>query len=778
VSNGARTAERLQKADHPRRSPYQGLLPYREDDAAYFFGRDTAREVVIDNLLAYRLSILYGPSGVGKSSLLQAGVIRHLHEEGRRQLASGSAPEYAAVMFSSWSGDPVAGLQRAIRNTLEKLSPDLARGLPDGSLSDLISAAGDRIDGSLLIILDQFEEYFLYHPRDDETKGSFDDELALALTRREVPASCLISIREDALAQLDRFAGRIPNLLDNLVRVDHLDAAAAREAIEGPIEQWNRLEEEEPVRIEPQLVEAVLEGVQTGRVRAGDSDPGGALTDGARDGRIQTPYLQLVLTRLWEEEARAGSRVLRLETLERLGGAERIVATHLDAAMATLSRREQLVAARVLRYLVTPSGTKIAHETNDLAEYAELPEPAVTTVLERLTREARILQPVGDSRYEIYHDALAGPIVEWRTRWEARRARAREIRRLFAAVCLAAAALALLSVAKSVNELELATIDARFDLRGPERPPGDLAVVAIDDKTFQDLNLQWPFPRDVHGEVIDRIARDRPKVIAYDVQFTEPAEDPKEDIALSEAIADADDRVVLATTEVGDSGQTNILGGNEVLREIRAKPAQGHLPEDPGGVLRRVPYSVDGLKALAVVATETATGRRVDPDDFGGRGAWIDYYGPPRTIRPESFSRIAQGKMPRGFFRDKFVVIGPAAPSLQDIHPTSTSNDDEMSGAEIQASAIDTVRRGLPLKEPPNVVGVALIALLALLPPLVSLRLSRIGTIIVAAGAGGLYLIAAQLAFDAGLVLPVAYSVGALVFSSLAVLLLDAGRRV
>ena len=84
---------------------------------------------------------------------------------------------------------------------------------------------------------------------------------------------------------------------------------------------------------------------------------------------IETPYLQLVMTRLWKEEMRAGSTVLHLATLERLGQSERIVKTHLDETMRTLPRFARYVAARAFHHLVTPSGSKIAHSCGDLAAY-------------------------------------------------------------------------------------------------------------------------------------------------------------------------------------------------------------------------------------------------------------------------------------------------------------------------------------------------------------------------------------------------------------------------
>ena len=138
---------------------------------------------------------------------------------------------------------------------------------------------------------------------------------------------------------------------------------------------------------------------------------------------VEAPYLQLVLNRLWDEERREGSRRMRLQTLERLGGADRIVRTHLDTALGALPRDEQDLAARSFRYLVTPSGTKIAHRITDLAEYEQIPATQLEPLIDRLAGDVRILRPAGDGRYEIYHDALAGPIADWQRRWQAQKRR-------------------------------------------------------------------------------------------------------------------------------------------------------------------------------------------------------------------------------------------------------------------------------------------------------------------------------------------------------------------
>jgi hypothetical protein len=411
----------------PPAAPYIGLMPYAEKDAPLFFSREAEREIITANLIASRLTLLYRASGVGKSSVLHAGVAYHLRQLAQQHLAEHGTPEFVVVVFSAWRDDPLVGLADGIRDAVANaLNVHTLESVPPSrSFTQTLQAWLERVDGDLLIILDQFEEYFLYHPQEDG-EGTFAIEFPRAVNRPDLRANFLVSIREDSLAKLDRFKGRIPNLFDNYLRIEHLDREAARMAIENPIERYNRLQvtDEQRVSIEAALVEAVLDQLRTGQVMLGES--GGGIVKGEKaETRIETPYLQLVMTRLWNEEMRTGSHVLRLETLNRLGGAERIVKTHLDMTMSALPPNEEDIAARVFHYLVTPSGTKIAHSVRDLAEYAKLPETRLAPVLEKLSGTAiRILCPVAPPaglpvalRYEIFHDVLAPAIMDWRARY-------------------------------------------------------------------------------------------------------------------------------------------------------------------------------------------------------------------------------------------------------------------------------------------------------------------------------------------------------------------------
>jgi adenylate cyclase len=72
------------------------------------------------------------------------------------------------------------------------------------------------------------------------------------------------------------------------------------------------------------------------------------------------------------------------------------------------------------------------------------------------------------------------------------------------------------------EDSELDTIDARFAIRGDLDPAEDIAIVGIDDQSFRELGEQWPFPRTLHAQAIRELDADGARVIAYDVQFTEP----------------------------------------------------------------------------------------------------------------------------------------------------------------------------------------------------------------------------------------------------------------
>ena len=276
-----------------------------------FFGRDHERDAVVANLAGEQAHVLYGPSGVGKSSLLRAGVAQRLR-------AVTGTP---TIVHDAWADEPAEALAASVRAAC----PDLG---PTAGLVDTVAAAAQQ-HGEVYLLLDQFEDYFAHHP-----DGSLGHELPELLSRPGLRVNVLIALRDDALAELDVFTGRLPGLFGNLLRLERLERREARSAVVGPLERFGELTRGS-YEAEPALVEALLDEVAV-------EPPGlnGDATAAAGD-PVEAPFLQLVLERLWDVESAAGSTSLRLETFRRLGGAEPILRDHVQGTLERLPEADR-----------------------------------------------------------------------------------------------------------------------------------------------------------------------------------------------------------------------------------------------------------------------------------------------------------------------------------------------------------------------------------------------------------------------------------------------------
>jgi len=410
-------------------APYAGLRPYSEDDAPFFFGRERVGQILVDNLRAKRLTLVYGASGVGKSSVLRAGVQYQLHRLAQENVELKGTPQFAVAVFQEWresKDDPIGGLRACVRNAVRRALGDPAVEIasPSTSLAESFQGLARRVGGDLLIILDQFEDYFLVAGQANG-EGTFSYELQRLVNRPDLRVNFLLSIREDAYSKLECFKEDISSIFDNSIEIEHLDVEAARSAITGPIKQYNRFYAagDQQIDIEPELVEEVLSQVRTGYLSMADathSDITEKTVASGSKATIETPFLQLVMTALWKAEMRQGSRILRGQTLDDLHGAEKIVKTHLEQTLSKLSESEKTLAAGAFSYLVTPSGEKRPYTAFDIASALDLDAGQLTSLLEKLARgNNRVVRSFaspdrkGESAYEIFHDVLARPVLDW-----------------------------------------------------------------------------------------------------------------------------------------------------------------------------------------------------------------------------------------------------------------------------------------------------------------------------------------------------------------------------
>jgi hypothetical protein len=403
----------MNAAADPRQNPYVGLDPFESAHAAYFFGRQRESKIIADHVLARPITVLYGPSGVGKSSILNVGLpvaLQQIAELARRENAEAFREE------SELGGD--VGLPVSHRVELDWIVRNLREWQePVDATSLLMTWAAETASRPVLIILDQFEEYFLYGSRGERL--ALDRALRDLVARRGPSVHLLISIRDDALHQLDQLRAFIPGILDATIELGRLSEAGVRDAIRGPIDRYNvafRPPGHE-IKVEDELVDALI--AQLREPEAGVGRNSLAPPEGRR---IELPYLQIALTKLWDEEGGRAASALRNSTLARLRGVGEIIRTHVKQVMERLSPDEQELCAKIFDRLVTSIGSKIAYPTEGL-EAPEVvgrnvPPDQVVTVLRKLTLQgARILKPVIVGRlpgFEIFHDVLGLPILEWK----------------------------------------------------------------------------------------------------------------------------------------------------------------------------------------------------------------------------------------------------------------------------------------------------------------------------------------------------------------------------
>ncbi len=301
----------------------------------------------------------------------------------------------------------------------------------------------------------------------------------------------------------------------------------------------------------------------------------------------------------------------------------------------------------------------------------------------------------------------------------------------------------------ALSQLERDSVDARFSIRGPERPRGDVVIVGIDQRTLDPapigLPVRWPYPRRYDAAVIRELKADGAKVIAFDVEFDQPT-DVVDDNALVESIGQAGN-VVLAANAIGPHGTTDVLGGGGILGQLHATAGYTIFPADSDGVVRRMYYEHRALLSFPVAAVLRATGRLPPRRDLlSDASAWIDYPGARGTVPEVSFADVYHGRVPAAAVAGKIVVVGATLPSLQDTHATSVGRG--VSGPEIEADAISTALAGFPLEQASGAITVLLILLTAAAPALINARLAAGRALLLSLAPGAILLVAAQLLFS------------------------------
>lgn len=350
--------------------PYKGLDAFATDDRRIFFGRERETQRLTDMVRAQRLVVLYGASGTGKSSLIQAGLAPQIER---------SKPPYAVILVRVL-GDPAQAIRTAVtqRLALDSDPPTSA------SLTAFLETAVQMLQRPLVLVIDQFEEFFIQCS--PELRQAFNSELSSIIKQRKLQVKIVLSLREEWFVALGEMQQSIPEIYNTRCWLMPLDYEAAQEAIKKPVLPFG-------VHFEDALVNQLLR------------DLGG-------NGTVLPPQLQIVCGELYAGLP-LGEHAITQKQYDALGAAKGILGRFLQNELLRIPTDQRVLAQRVLEELVSSHGTKIAKTHADLERALKVDAAHLQSMLQKLSGRllCSITNKGQEPLYELAHEYLVAQIM-------------------------------------------------------------------------------------------------------------------------------------------------------------------------------------------------------------------------------------------------------------------------------------------------------------------------------------------------------------------------------
>ena len=368
------------------------------------FGRDLEIEQLYYLLSAERIVLLHSPSGAGKSSLIQAGLIPRLKQRfdvwGPTRVGL-KPPEGCPIVANRFVQSVNLGFEAGLPEKRQR-PPELISAM---TLSEYIASRPRRraAPPNIVLIFDQFEEILTVDPLALDAKHEFFAQVGKLLQGPHVWA--LFALREDYLAPLDPYAEQVPTHLKNRFRLDLLGREAAQEAISRSVEEGGR-------RFAPEAVGKLVNDLATMQVQRPDG------TFESQTGPYVEPlHLQVACRGLWERLP-ANRQTINLDDIQSFGDVTQALAEYYEKEVAGIAggdaRVERALREWVGGKLITPDGIR-GQVLKGAGESEGLDNGLIGRLVD--THVVRGEQRAGATWYELSHDRLIEPVRTNNKEW-------------------------------------------------------------------------------------------------------------------------------------------------------------------------------------------------------------------------------------------------------------------------------------------------------------------------------------------------------------------------
>lgn len=275
--------------------------------------------------------------------------------------------------------------------------------------------------------------------------------------------------------------------------------------------------------------------------------------------------------------------------------------------------------------------------------------------------------------------------------------------------------LAPLSMLSGFHLLDYRMFDIFSTLSPPVPKMTSVVLVGIDEPSFAELGIQWPWPRELHGELIDRLSSAGASVIALDIVFAEPSS-PESDQKLADSIKRAGNVILASDLAIEETPHVSQLTRVEPLDIFLAAGAQSGvaavtLAKD--GIMRKLPQHEDGFAITTLNKWQKSNGFPITSIPPGSR--LLQFFGPSRSYPQVSYYQALDPKtfLPPNVFRNRIVIVGRSAKTTPDPRdrqadtfatPFTLTTNDLMAGIEVNATIIDNLRLGLSINPTPGYI--------------------------------------------------------------------------